>query len=66
VSSLGDASRMFQEAGKFNQNLCAWGERLADSAIVVDMFKNTSCPDASDPSPKAGSFCHVCGTPSKS
>jgi Mycoplasma protein of unknown function, DUF285 len=64
VSSLGDASRMFQEAGNFNQNLCAWGERLPDSAIVVDMFKNTSCPDTSDPSsPLVGPFCHACDTP---
>jgi Mycoplasma protein of unknown function, DUF285 len=60
VSSLGDASRMFKQAGNYNQSLCAWGKYLPDNATVADMFKDTKCPDTSDPSLPVGPFCYIC------
>jgi len=63
VSGVGDVSKMFYVARDFNQNLCPWGRKLKDTALVLDMFKLTNCPNKTNPilgSTPPGPFFYVC------
>ena len=54
---------MFLSAKKFQQNLCAWGKRMRNTASVNSMFKNSGCVNKKTPtSPFAESkrFCETC------
>jgi len=68
VSSVVDMRQTFQRAASFNQNLCAWGEKvgsLASNYMTNHMFGDTSCRviqqqvdlEAGPPGP----FCAQCG-----
>ena len=54
---------MLSGATSFNHSLCAWGSIISKSATVVDMFRNTGCPNQADPNLTAtppGPFCFTC------
>jgi Mycoplasma protein of unknown function, DUF285 len=64
VSNLMDATQMFSEASKFNQNLCSWAGLLPLNVTVSMMFTASGCLDTSDPVLEGGQvrgpFCSQC------
>ena len=68
LTKLSDATEMFLTSTSFNQNLCRWAEFLPATAIVDNMFTDTSCPSFGTPvlatvgegTMKTSSFCNVC------
>ena len=59
VSSVNEIRWAFSRSS-FNQNLCAWGNKLSPHLNTTDMFKNTPCPNTSDPVIPGGPFCYNC------
>jgi hypothetical protein len=58
-----DAEGMFEYAFSFNQDLCAWGDKMSSTSIVYGMFFDTACPLDNDPefTPlRKGPFCRDC------
>jgi Mycoplasma protein of unknown function, DUF285 len=76
VSSVQDASRMFNEAFVFNHSLCSWRDKLPVDAVVTDMFNLSACAYSNEPlltaatsanvlEPWSGPFCSVCNDSDK-
>jgi len=64
VSSMIDATEMFLNATRFEQNLCAWGNLNSPMLITTDMFQGTACPITSSPNlsnDPSGPWCEFCG-----
>jgi hypothetical protein len=47
VSKVTDMREMFRSSALFDQNLCAWGEKIR--AIATDMFLRPDSPSQLDP-----------------
>lgn len=66
VQNLKYAHRMFYDAEAFRQNLCSWGDKIANKYEfrATEMFKGTTCPDTTDPDlsfdDTMGPFCYPC------
>lgn len=63
IEAVSDISEMFLGALSFRQGLCAWGPLLSQTADVASAFKDTACPNTSDPdlrSDPPGPLCFVC------
>jgi len=63
MSNVTDIRVMFSHARNFSQDLCAWGNKLPLSAMTHYAFKDTNCPNTSDPDMHAsppGPFCFNC------
>lgn len=62
-SAIISMESMFEGAMRFNQDLCAWGSVMGPNVIVLDMFRNTACPEEADPDlskTPPGPFCFPC------
>ena len=55
-----DFEKMFDRAPLFNQNLCAWLDLVSSDVDVRGMFRDTSCPNQTDPILPDGPMCHRC------
>jgi hypothetical protein len=59
-----DATQMFRDASRFDQNLCSWSEVLPLNATVSMMFTASGCLDTRDPVLEGGQvwgpFCSQC------
>ena len=65
IGNVKSFNNMFSGASSFNQSLCAFGSIISKNATVAGMFRNTACPDQSDPNLTAtppGPFCFKCTT----
>lgn len=61
VSRVVDARWMFKRASNFSQDLCSWASKMPPHADVKGMFKQTNCPNTSDPIlEEGGPFCFNC------
>ena len=65
VRRVTSMKRMFFGAANFDRNLCPWGSFLSSLVHdgVVDMFRDSNCPNQDDPvigGTSGGLFCHVC------
>ena len=63
VEGLKYMDEMFMDASSFQQDLCSWGPQMDPESVVTDAFRNTACPNASDPileSDPPTPFCFAC------
>ena len=64
VSRVTDLYQMFDSNSFFQQDLCAWGQKLPRDAYVLNAFAGASlCPFQQDPNLSAkppGPFCYQC------
>lgn len=51
VSNVKHLDRAFYGALSFSEDLCDWGEHLANLEDAKDMFVGTDCDDKGDPIP---------------
>ena len=65
ISSVTSFTRMFAGASLFSQDLCPWGDQISPTAIVLQMFNLTLCPDTNNPGLSLAPvtpLCHYCST----
>lgn len=62
-SSAVTIESMFQGASSFVQDLCAWGWRLSATVNLQSVFRETACPEQSDPVHSVGPYCTTCPQP---
>jgi len=61
TSSVTEMRNMFQYASVFNQDLCDWNINNAiGNDWVTNMFENTGCPNAANPTVTGSYVCHTC------
>jgi surface protein len=63
VSTASAFDGMFSDAISFNKNLCHWSNKFSSSDVVINMFKNTNCPNKNDPvfaGNMMNNMCHSC------
>jgi Mycoplasma protein of unknown function, DUF285 len=63
VSSVTDMGGMFYGDNEFNQDLCAWSNKISNTTYVDEMFYSTNCSVQSNPDLNAvprGPFCFNC------
>jgi surface protein len=59
VSKVTSMRSMFEVATSFNQDLCAWYNKLKLTTDVNNMFIGSGCDSSTDPDTK-DSFCQAC------